>query len=325
LHAGDLETCIAMLRDTRFGGIEEVYRNTGDLALVELVLFGREVGLHLEVERDTEGTLQAFVQALTTRYEKDVLKHALRLWFDRSVRGRDIGASTSYLYRERIHNDLPLDRLIGAATFEEVVALLRSTPYRDAVSSGAGMVAEEDSLFAVEMALDRFFYRQLMQAASRLDKRDREIAERLIGIEIDVENTSWIVRLRSAYEMSAERIVGYLIPTGAGLTASAVETALNTSRVQDLLGGLLGRRLPVLQMMGESSSRSDENSRLLLVEGLLEQILRQEVRRILTGYPFTVGIILAYSLLERREMSTVVMILNAKLYGLDPERVRTIL
>jgi V/A-type H+-transporting ATPase subunit C len=58
---------------------------------------------------------------------------------------------------------------------------------------------------------------------------------------------------------------------------------------------------------------------------LLQEILDREVRKILGGYPFTIGIILAYSLLERRETSRIVTILNAKLYELDPERVRTVL
>jgi V/A-type H+-transporting ATPase subunit C len=325
VRAGDLESCIFLLRETRFAGIEEVYRNTGDLAMVELALFGREVALHLEVERHTEGPVRDFAAALTARYEKDVLKHALRLWFDRVVRGRDVAASTSYLYREPIHEELPLDRLIGARTIDEVVDLLRPTTYGDAVREGAGSVAE-GSLFGVEMALDRFYYRRLLQAASRLDSRDRQIADRMIGIEVDLENASWIVRLRSAYGMPAERIVGYLIPTSGGPKAADIEAALSAGNTRDLLGRLLGKRLDAAEIVGGGGpGRSDERSRLLLVEGLLEQILRREVHRILGGYPFTVGIILAYSLLERREMSTIVTILNAKLYGLDPERVRNML
>jgi V/A-type H+-transporting ATPase subunit C len=313
-----------MLRETRFAGIEEVYRNTGDLAMVELALFGREVDLHLEVERHTEGSVRAFAAALTARYEKDVLKHALRLWFDRVVRGRDVGASTSYLFREPIHEKLPLDRLIGAGSVEEIADLLRPTSYGEPLREGAGSVAE-GSLFGVEMTLDRFFYRRLLQAASRLDSRDRRVADRMIGIEIDLENASWIVRLRSAYEMPAERIVGYLIPTTAGPKAADIEAALNAGSIRDLLGGLLGKSPDAAQIIGGGVGSSDEVSRLLLVEGLLEQILRREVGRILAGYPFTVGIILAYSLLERREMSTIVTILNAKLYGLDPDRVRNML
>ena len=93
------------------------------------------------MEQYTEGVVRDFVQALTARYEKDVLKHALRLWFDRRVRGRDIGASTSYLYREPIHDDLPLDRLVAADSLEEVVGLLEPTPYADAVRGGADDVA----------------------------------------------------------------------------------------------------------------------------------------------------------------------------------------
>jgi len=45
----------------------------------------------------------------------------------------------------------------------------------------------------------------------------------------------------------------------------------------------------------------------------------------LSGYPFTVGIVLAYFVLKRNEMRKVRSILNAKYYKLSEERLQGIL
>lgn len=57
-----------------------------------------------------------------------------------------------------------------------------------------------------------------------------------------------------------------------------------------------------------------------MVEGLLRQIRREETMKLLRGYPFTVGIILAYVFLKRKEIGTVVSLLNAHYYGVSPDR-----
>ena len=57
----------------------------------------------------------------------------------------------------------------------------------------------------------------------------------------------------------------------------------------------------------------------------MEEIMRHEVQRILTGYPFTIGILLAYFVLKRNELNKVRIILNAKQYGIKPERIESMI
>jgi V/A-type H+-transporting ATPase subunit C len=57
----------------------------------------------------------------------------------------------------------------------------------------------------------------------------------------------------------------------------------------------------------------------------MEEIMRQEVQRILSGYPFTIGIILAYFMLKRNELDRVRIVLNAQQQGIGPERIESLI
>ena len=86
----------------------------------------------------------------------------------------------------------------------------------------------------------------------------------------------------------------------------------------------MSRRYPSLQVM-LSGSAADEISRLVLIERILQQIMLHEVGRLLAGYPFTIGTVLAYVVLKRNETRTLMTILNAKLYGVSQDRIRGVL
>ena len=74
-----------------------------------------------------------------------------------------------------------------------------------------------------------------------------------------------------------------------------------------------------------SSQTTDSNSRLQLIHRILEEIMKQEVHRILAGYPFSIGIILAYFILKENELKKIRTILNAKKYNLKPQRIESML
>jgi len=50
-----------------------------------------------------------------------------------------------------------------------------------------------------------------------------------------------------------------------------------------------------------------------------------EADRSLAGYPFSIGIVLAYFTRQREELRTIMTILNAKNYSLPEERIRSAL
>ncbi len=323
IRAPDLNAALSMVRETAFREAVAAYERTGDLRMAELELFGREVTLHLELERYLEGEVLQFAEAMAARYEIEALKAALRVWFDRAVRGRDTSAAGGYLYRGRVHHDLDIDRLLAAGSVEDVVAALGASPYAAEIEAHAAAITA-GSLFEAEIALDRAFFNRLLAAAKSLPPADREIAERMTAVEIDLLNAAWMVRFRVAYDLPLDRVLRFLIPSRSGLTHEEVAAAYQSGRVTELVSGLVSRRYPSLQVM-LTAPAADELARLVLIERILQQIMLHEVGRLLSGYPFTIGTVLAYVVLKRNEIRTLMTILNAKLYGLSQERIRGVL
>ena len=320
-RAKSLSEAVELLRNTDFSVVERVFGQTGDLKMAELELARREVRLYLELETLTKDEVRSIVSALAERFEVDSLKHALRLWFDSRVRGRRIDAAVGYLLRDRVHRDLALDRIVNAGSLEEAAEALAGTPYGELVARQAAEVARVQSLFPLEIALDHYFYRQLLAAVDGLGARDREIARRMIGAEIDLANINWLIRFKGFFKLEPERALASAIPEGIWLSPQAVADAYAMDNPSAVLGDLVRRRYPGLSSLLTPREATESYARLVLIERILAEILLLEVRHLMAGYPFTIGILLAYFVLKSAEIRRIKTVLNAKFYNWPEERI----
>ena len=321
-RAHTLLEAIEQFRGTDYQQIETVYDRTGDLKMVEYELFKREIAIHVEMEKYTEGEVLDFISALTTRYEIETLKQILRLWFDKVVRNRDITEAYIYLYREKIHNNLKANAILETEEPEKITSLLSDTPYGAVVKKPLEDVSFKKSIFAVEMALDGYFHEQLFRRTEHLSDTDRETARRLLGVEIDLLNINLLVRFRNFYKLSMEETLSSLLPHGRSISRESLSSLTLESDPAGVLGEVLKRRYPGMSGM-LSAQGTDSYSRLIFMERMLDKILEQEVHKVLAGYPFTIGIILVYFVLKRAEIRRISTLLNAKYYGIEFDRIKS--
>lgn len=314
---------MSTLRGTEYSEIDAVYGQTGDLKMAELELYRRELRVLRGVERYVEGTVLDFVRALTTRYEIEELKNAVRLWFERVVRGRSVESKIPYLLREPVHYDINWDGIVNAPSIEQVAEELDGTPYRARVEQNAAEVERRASLFPLETALDRHFYEGVHAAVEELDDRDHDIAERLLGIEIDLVNVEWIVRYKSYYELPAEEAVARTLPYGRTIDEATLLSSYQSGNPAEKLSTVLRAGYPGLAALYRSSG--GESSRLAMLESFMNELLLREVHRTLGGYPFTIGIVLSYFVLKQTEIRRIMTILNAKYYDVAEERIERLL
>jgi V/A-type H+-transporting ATPase subunit C len=318
-RAKSLTEAVELLRGTDFAVVESIYGRTGDIKSAEMELARKEARLYLELEALTKDEVQGIVFALAERFEIENLKHALRLWFDARIRGRKI--DVGYLIRDRVHRDLPLDRIVNATGLEEAAAALGGTPYGELVGQRTAEVAQSRSLFPVEIALDHYFYRQLLARVEGLVTRDREIARRMIGAEIDLANINWLIRFKGFYKLAPEQALACAIPAGIHLSPQAVAEAYASDNPSTVLTELVRRRYPGLSGLLAPKEHEESYPRLVMIERILAEILMLEVRHLLAGYPFTIGIVLAYFVLKAAEIRRIMTILNAKFYNWPEERI----
>ena len=326
IRARSLPEAVQFLRGTAYASIEEAYSATGDLRAGEALLNARELELYTGLFRYLSEPVLGFVRALSLRFEVDKVKNAVRLWFDAQVRVRSVEGKSGYLYRGTIAHAFDVDRVIQAPDADVLAAAFAGTPYEVIVRRE--LSGKVKSVFHFELALDRFFYEEAFAAAARLGKADRTVAERILGVDVDMQNVSWLVRFKSFYGMGTEEAVSSLIPRGRAISSAALAEAFAGDRPGSGSGGALGLELlrksygSLGALLGGSG---DAAARLAMMESALRQVSIAEADRNMAGYPFSIGIVLAYFTRQREEMRTVMTILNAKNYSLPEERIRSAL
>lgn len=323
-RAPSIDEALTLLRDTPFARLEEIYSQTGDLKQAELEILKNEIELYRNIRQYAHENSIQLIDALLTQFEIDNLKNAIRIYFDRQVRKRSVDSGVHYILYERIIHDIPIDIIVNADNFDEMAGACEGTPYSQVIRKYSHTVESEQSLFRMEIAFDHFYYRNLLSAIDKLDRRDRAIALRLTGVEIDLQNINWIIRFKNFYDLPLEAVLAAIVPGGFNLDKEIMKELYSAQNVTSVLQGFVKRKYPGLSAL-LSAQTADSTSRLLLIRRILEEIMKHEVERILAGYPFTIGITLAYFVLKRNELRKIRTILNAKYYGIEQERIESML
>ena len=322
VKAPSLDAALDILRETYFAGLQEIYSATGDLKKGELELLKKEIEIYVNIKQYVHESSVEFVNALLYQFEIENLKNAIRIYFDKKIRNRSSDPNIHYIIYEPIIHDVPIDIIINANNFDEIAGVCEGTPYSSIIKKYSHTAEAQGTLFRMEVAFDHFYYDNLLSAAKKLDRRDRNIVIRLTGVEIDLQNINWLIRLKNFYDLPLEAVMVTMIPGGLNLNQSMIGELYRAQNVTPVLQDFVKGKYPGLRAL-LSSQTSDSSSMLLLIHRILEEIMKQEVRHILAGYPFTIGIILSYFMLKRNEIKKIRTILNAKKYDLQPQQIES--
>lgn len=322
MKCSSIEEVVASLKSTEYEEYLNLYAQTGDVRAVEFALYAHEIDTVHELLRYLTGRVTEFVKVLILRYEVDLVKNAFRFWFDRNVRER-ITEGNAYLYREQLVHSVDLDGIMNARSNDELLASVEGTPYFEIFRRNIDAVRADRNVFGVELELDSYFYKQLFEQIRLLSKTDRIIAERIIKVEVDLQNIDRIVRFVSFYANETRSRYSVFLP-GGSIDPLVLREAYIQNGAEEALSVLLSRSYTRYKVF-TGEHHSNPYDRLHLVEGLLRQILNDELDRLLRGYPFTIGTVIAYVFLKRREIDTLIRVINSKYYGLSEDKIRDVL
>ena len=323
MDAPTLDDALILLRNTPFSDLEQAYKRGGDLKSVELVLFQHEVDLYRDIQRYLHGEVLDVIRALSLYGEIENVKNALRLFFNHVIRGHDIEDASRLLYTNIIEHNIDVRLVSHAGNMDEAVEFLIKSPYGPILDRHRDFIEKEKSLFQFEMALDRYYYKNLIEKIDMLKGRDKAIAHRVVGIEIDLLNVNWIIRFRNFYKLPRTDVLELTVPHGYTLDQKALMEVYVSENITRILKNIVTKKYPSLAVF-LTYEASDAYARILLIEQVLDQILMLEVRRILSGYPFSIGIVLAYFILKRRDIRKIATALNGKQYNVSKERIKGI-
>ena len=213
-----------------------------------------------------------------------------------------------------------MDNIINASSLEDIITQLKGTPYAAPLIATKEKILKQHSVFSFEVALDQMYYEMMLHDSEKFDGRDRDIIRRLVGIEIDLQNINFLIRLHAFYKMPVNDALNFIIPRGYNFNSKMLAEAVREDSVTDVVGKLVRKKYSGLSTL-LSAQTVDSTSRLILIERILDQILLYEVRRALSGYPFTIGVVLAYFVLKHNEHKKLISVLNAKQYGMSESRI----
>lgn len=322
-HCKDLETLLASFADTPFAFLRDLYLQTADLKFCEKKLKENEIIAIEMLHKKTTGAVSEFCKVLFLGYEIEKLKDLLRLWFDRAVRNHSIDALTPYIAREKILHDIPIDPILNAADFKQVVHLMKGLPYFSLLNSAFFKVEEEQSLYMAEMALDNYFFDALNEAIVLLPSSDKVIASHYIGALIDIENLNRLIRLKHYFQFTKKQLVSSLID--GGVLLSLKDPLLKEVSAEIDFSALLQKNFSAYLPPEVSDLRSGLLPTLSHIEGIVHRIREHQVFKALCGNPFSVGVIIAFYIRKKTEIRRIATLLNAKYYRLPYERVKDLL
>jgi V/A-type H+-transporting ATPase subunit C len=201
---------------------------------------------------------------------------------------------------------LPAQAMIEAGNVTAAVELLRGTPYYDTLSHAMSRYTSEQSLFPLEVALDLDYWRVLRKEVTQLKGQDRTQALRIVGSEFDMTNLMWAIRYRVYYQLSEEEVINYTLPFGYRVRdedvraiAAGADIAQVVERVYPGLGDV-------------DTLLHDPRSGLPELELRLQRHVAEECRAAFSGYPFHVGIPLAFLVLNELEVQDLTVVIEAK-------------
>lgn len=217
------------------------------------------------------------------------------------------------------YSTLPWEALLDERSVSGLVDRLVGTHYINPLRNAFSAYEREQSTFPLEVALDIRYYRDLYAAIKKLDAAGREEAHLLLGTYLDILNILWAFRYRVYYGMSAEEIVNYTIwhtfHTDVALIRSIALGATPIEVIQRVWGT---HAVDYSPLMGLESAFE----MMPMLETVLLRYWYRLARQMRHGFPFRIGVILAYLILEELEILDLVRILEAKRIGWTPERIR---
>ena len=297
------------LKKTPYKEAMDRLENSLDLGAVELELFRFDLRVYEKLHGVlTTRTEKAFLSLLKQRYELEEVKLALRAWHSKAPIDLD-----AHLLGEKVSSDIDFKRIVSCQNIEEIVLLLDDTPYMKPLAKARQKFKEKGSLFYLEVSLDIDYYERLFECIEGFSSADRKIARKLIGIEVDIENINWLIRLRKYYSLGMGEILDWVIPGGDRIDKDRVRSFYVSNGLGKIVDGLaIGPYAGIRDLISQDAC---------LLEKFLYEILLHEVRRALAGFPFTIGTVIGYLVLKRRETKTLISLFYAKGLGLKKEEI----
>jgi vacuolar-type H+-ATPase subunit C/Vma6 len=305
LHAQDLDAVLNVLSKTVYGPYLQLERRLLTPRRVAYQIRWHLADVYGKLIRLTPEPGEQLLRQLWRHYEVDNLKATLR--------GIEMGATWDQvlhlLYPMKKYIFLTasdMQRMVQSGEMARAVEYTRHTPYYDTLVHALDRYQTEHSLFPLEVALDLHYRRRLWQSIYQLEGLDLKQALRTVGIALDIDNLLWAIRYRIYHHLSEQEIINYTLPEGYEVKDEHIRAIAAGANIAEVVQ----RIYPDLESVGEISDQS--HAGLAKLELLLNRYFLKVCRSAFIGYPFHIGIPVAYLWLNEHEIRDLTVLVEAK-------------
>jgi V/A-type H+/Na+-transporting ATPase subunit C len=201
---------------------------------------------------------------------------------------------------------IPAQAMVETGNVGGAVELLKGTPYESTMSFAMKRFSAEQNLFPLEVAIDLDYWRALWAATKRLSGKDQEVAVKIIGSLLDMNNLMWVIRYKVYHKLSEEELINYTLPFGYRVKDDDVRAIATGADIASVVSKIY----PGIQDV--NALLEDPQTGLPKLE---QQLKRQVIKTCLAAFvgdPFHIGIPLAYLLLSDFEVQDLIVLIEAK-------------
>lgn len=312
-EAPDLRTMTGHLKETVYGPyLDRVAEESLTPRRTAYQIQGRIADVYRAIIGWAPESSHAVLDQVYRHFEVDNLKAVLR--------GVETGTPWSrvqfVLFPFGPASVLPGEKMSASGDMRSAVEKLHGTPYYPTVDHAMARYHAEGSVFPLEVALDLSYWRNLWTALRHLAGQDREQCLRIVGSWMDMNNLMWAIRYRVYHRLSEEEIINYTLPFGHRVRDEDIRGIAAGSDIAQIVSRVYPD-MPELEALLDSP-----RSGLPIAEVLLRRRVARECRRALAGYPFQLGVPLAFALLSEMETRDLTLLIESKSLHTPPEMYR---
>jgi V/A-type H+-transporting ATPase subunit C len=176
-----------------------------------------------------DDAIKGFLNALFLQTLISLMKKLLCMVFDERDTSHALNEMDSAFASEYKVN---LPKLASSVNVRAFIDNLQGTMFYQALNT---VYQEGTTLFELEQELDLLYFRYIWNEKDKLDKDNREIMRRIIGMEIDLRNIMWVYRLKKYYEVPSGLIVASLIAIEYKLPAASLSQMKDAGSEEEML------------------------------------------------------------------------------------------
>lgn len=214
---------------------------------------------------------------------------------------------------------IPAQAMVESGSIASAVDLLKGSPYEATMSFAMKRFTAEQNLFPLEVALDLDYWRRLWSEVKNLKGKDREMGGKLIGSLLDLNNLMWVIRYKTYHNLSEEELINYTLPFGYRVRDEDVRAIAAGADIASVVSRIYPNIPDVNALLERPQSGLPKLEHLLK-----QQVMRQCVSAFI-GFPFHIGLPLAYLLLSDFEIQDLVVLIEAKSSNLSDKDYRPLL